>query len=488
MKNYIFNNIRQYSWTLALAGLLSCQDLDEHPEGFVNPQNFYSTIVQGESALAASMQALWNYWGPGYSYGYPHFIHDDQLMEGDLNIGNGYANELWNQHYLALNNINGVLKAIKAGRLEGAAQAQVDQLEAQARFLRAYNYFALVRLYGDLPLITEDTPDPVNDPVTERTPVAQVYALIESDLQYAVEKLPASWGGAPGKPTRGAAQAMLAKAYLTMATAPLNQAANYAKARDMAKAVMESGTYSLIPSVNEVFAAANKFGPENIFSFISTDDDIATDPQIWTPAIMEGWGDASLDIMWAENWFTKRPNEPRQAAYLILEYDGVPYTDFDEQRPFVRKYVQPYISQDQYDNFSSTAIFPIIRYADVLLIYAEAANMAEGGPTPEAYEALNMVRRRAHNLPVDAASALADLPGGASRDAFDTAVIEERDFELVFEFDRWFDIVRKRLLQDLTNKYYPENIGNYSESDYLYPLPDFDAKILGSQNPGYTTE
>lgn len=486
MKKY-FLNIKQYAWMLALAGVFACQDLDENPEGFVNPQNYYSTITQGESALAASMHALWNYWGAGYSYGYPHFIHDDQLMDGDLNIGNGFANDLWNQHYLALNNINGVLKAIKDDRLEANA-ASIDQLAAQARFLRAYNYFALVRLYGDLALITEDTPDPVNEPVSERTPVAEVYNLIESDLLYAIEKLPASWAGAPGKPTRGAAQTMLAKAYLTMATAPLNAAANYAKARDMAKAVMESGTYSLIPSVNEVFAASNKFGPENIFSFISTNDDIATDPQIWTPAIMEGWGDASLDILWAENWFDKRPDEPRQEAYLILEWDGTPYEEFDEQRPFVRKYVQPYITQDQYDNFSSTAIFPIIRYADVLLIYAEAANMAAGGPTPEAYEALNSVRRRAYNLPVDQPSALADLPAGASQAAFDAAVIEERDFELVFEFDRWFDIVRKRLLDDLTEKYHPENIGNFSDDDYLYPIPDFDAKILGGQNPGYTTE
>lgn len=485
MKKYLLN-IKQYAWTLTLVGVFACQDLDENPEGFVNPRNYYSTITQGESALAASMQALWDYWG-GYSYGYGSFIHDDQLMDGDLNIGNGFGGDLWDRHYLALNNINGVLRAIKAERVEASAE-ELDQLAGQARFLRAYNYFVLVRLFGDLALVTEDTPDPVNEPVSERTPVAQVYELIEADLLYAIEKLPASWPGAPGKPTRGAAQAILAKAYLTMATAPLNAVANYAKARDMAKAVMESGTYSLIPSVNEVFAAGNKFGPENIFSFLSTTDDLATDPQIWTPAIMDGWGDASLDILWAENWFAKRPNEPRQEAYLILEWDGVPYQDFDEQRPFVRKYVQPYITQDQYDNFASTATFPIIRYADVLLIYAEAANMAGGSPTPEAYEALNMVRRRAYNLPVDQPSALADLPAGASQTAFDEAVIEERDFELVFEFDRWFDIIRKRMLEDLTSKYHPENIGNYSDDDYLYPIPDYDASLLGGQNPGYTTE
>jgi hypothetical protein len=129
---------------------------------------------------------------------------------------------------------------------------------------------------------------------------------------------------------------------------------------------------------------------------------------------------------------------------------------------------------------------PILRYADVLLMYAEAANGAEGAPSPEAYEAVNMVRRRANNLPLDAPSAV-DLAGLSKAD-FDKAVIEEREFELVMEFDRWYDIIRKRLLVEITTKYHPEDLGNVSDDDYLYPIPDYDAKILGSQNPGYTTE
>src|SRR5690606_29476917 len=116
-----------------------------------------------------------------------------------------------------------------------------------------------------------------------------------------------------------------------------------------------------------------------------------------------------------------------------------PYTDFNEQRPFIRKYSIPYISQEDYDGYQTTVNFPIIRYADVLLIYAEAANMAENGPSAAAYEAINKVRRRAFNLPVDTPDPSVDL-SGLTKEEFDAAVIQERNWELCFENDRWFDL------------------------------------------------
>ncbi|MBL0745292.1 RagB/SusD family nutrient uptake outer membrane protein [Chryseolinea lacunae] len=478
-------SFKRYIAPLALVGALACQDLEEKPQGFVSTDNFYATIEQGEAALTASMNALWEAWAPGYSYGYGNFIYDDQLLDGDMVIPSDFGGSLWDQHYKALNNVNGVLRAIKRGNFEGIAQDEIDGLEAQARFLRAYNYFALVRLFGDLPLITEDTPDPVISPIRQRTPIADVYELIVSDFQYAVETLPQSWPGAPGKPAKAAAKGLLAKVYLTMATSPLNKTENYAKARDMAADLMDDGTNSLIENVGDVFKPENKYGPEVMWGFNSTSDDPATDAHIWTPEIMDGWGDASIDPTWSDEWL-KTP-EPRQDAYLILEFDGTPYTEFDEQRPFVRKFTVPYISQDEYENGQTTANLPIIRYADVLLIYAEAANMANGSPTPEAYEAINQVRRRAHNLPINTPDASVDL-SGLSKDQFDDAVIQERNVELSFEYDRWFDIIRKRLLVKINTLPHPDYLPNITDDDYLYPIPTYDARILGSQNPGYTSE
>jgi hypothetical protein len=143
-----------------------------------------------------------------------------------------------------------------------------------------------------------------------------------------------------------------------------------------------------------------------------------------------------------------------------------------------------YISDEEYNTYQSRSNFPIIRYADVLLIYAEAANMAAGGPTPEAYDAVNKIRRRAFNLDLNAPNATADLPADLSQADFDVAVIEERNRELSFEYDRWFDIVRKRLLPTVFAGR-DDILANYSDEDYLYPIPVFDAQTLGSQNPGY---
>lgn len=477
----VFTSIKKYSAAILLISTVACQSLDEDPQGFVSPSNFYTTIGQGEAALTGSMNQLWNYWS-GYSYGYGNFVHDDQLLDGDLNIASNYGNDLWNIHYRALNNINGVIRAVKGGSIVGVDQDEIDILVAQAKFLRAYNYFTLVRMYGDIPLITEDTPDPVTTPVKTRTPIAQVYDLIVEDFSFAVEKLPATWDGAPGRPSSAAAKGLLAKVYLTMATAPLNQTENFAKARDLAADLMDDGSHSLVPNVYDVFKPENKYGPEMMWSFNSTGDDPATDPQIWAPSLLEGWGDASIDPEWSDSWFESSPDEPRQDAYLILEVNGTPYTEFDEQRPFIRKYL--YISDDEYNTYQSRANFPIIRYADVLLIYAEAANMAAGAPTAEAYDAINQVRRRAFNVDLNAPSPLADLPAGLSAAEFDAAVIAERDKELCFEYDRWFDIVRKRLLPTIFADR-EDVLANYSEEDYLYPIPVFDAQTLGSQNPGY---
>lgn len=475
MKRNIFY-IKSLLLAAVFTGFFACNDLDEVPISFVSPENFYSSPQQVETSFAASMNLLWDYWS-GYSYGYGSFINDDQLNNGDLNIDPSNGGDLWEAHYAALLNINSALSAIGNGNVKGATQEELDQLVGQAKFLRAYNYFMLVRMFGGVPLITEETPDPIANPLG-RSSIAEVYAQIESDFKDAIAKLPESWNGAPGKPTSGAAKGLLAKAYLTMATAPLNETSNYKKAADMAWEVMESGDYDLVTDIDEVFSLENKYSAEMMWSFNSTYDDPATDPQIWAPELMEGWGDAAIDPLWEQ----EVPETPRKAAYLITEIDGVPYTDWPSTRtPFVRKFLN--ISKDDFDGYASTINFPLIRFADVLLIYAEAANMDNGSPTQAAVDAVNQVIDRANDYAANAEHPL--LTTAMSKEAFDAAVIEERNQELVFEYDRWFDLVRKRIL-DVKN---PEWVENFTEDDYLFPIPEKDLRLnnLLEQNPGYPT-
>lgn len=455
---------------------MSCKKLTEKPISFVEPDKFYTTPSQIEATFAGAMNELWDYWG-GYGYGMGNFINDDQYDGGDLVVGNNHGSDLWNRHYSAILNLNAAIKAMKAGNLGTTPQADVDVLMGQAKFIRGYNYFMLVRMFGDLPLITDETENP-NTAEISRSPIADVYALIVSDFTDATTKLPRSWANFPGRPTSGAAKGLLAKVYLTMATYPVNDPSNYAKAADYAGQVIQEGDYELVQNIEDVFSLGTKYGPEMMWSFNSNYADINTDPQIYRPGLLEGWGDSRVQIEWEQ----ALPNTPRKRAFVLTELDGKEYPDWEsDQNPFIKKFM--YDNQDDYDNYSSIMSMPIIRFADVLLIYAEAANKANGSPTQAAVDAVNQVIDRANGYAPIAGHPL--LTTGMSVDDFDAAVIEERNQELCFEYDRWFDLVRKRILQEKT---IPVWQANFTEDDYLFPIPDADIELNDkiTQNPGYT--
>ncbi|WP_018616862.1 RagB/SusD family nutrient uptake outer membrane protein [Segetibacter koreensis] len=475
--NSIYLRIILFLFIVILTIVSSCKKLEETPKSFVTPQNFYTTPAQVEAAFAAAMNNLWDYWG-GYGYGQGTFVNDDQLDGGDLVISRNHGSDLWNRHYAAIANLNAAIGAMKKGSLgAGTSQDVYDLLMAQAKFLRAYNYFMLVRMFGDLPLLTEDITDPITAKIG-RSPIADVYNLIVSDFTEAAGKLPAEWPTAQqGRPTSGAAKGLLAKAYLTMATAPLNDISNYQKAANLAKEVIQEGKYSLVPDITKVFALETKYGPEMMWSFNSNYADINTDPEIYKPGLLGGWGDFRVQREWEQQY----PKEARKDAYILTEIDGKNYTEWpDEQNPFIKKFM--YDKQEDFDNYSSIMNMPILRFADVLLIYAEAANMANGSPTQEAVDAINKV--------IDRANGYIDNPlhpkltTGMTKEAFDIAVIEERNQELCFEYDRWFDLIRKRILKE---KSIPSIQQNFSEDDYLFPIPDNDIQLnpMLTQNPGY---
>jgi hypothetical protein len=455
---------------------MSCKKLAEKPTAFVEPQNFYTTPSQIEATFAGAMNRVWDYWG-GYGYGMGNFINDDQYDGGDLVIGNNHGSDLWSAHYAAILNLNSAIGAMNAGNLGSTATPEeVDLLMGQAKFIRAWNYFMLVRMFGPLPLITESTEDPTTAEIT-RSPITDVYALIISDFTEATQKLPRKWDDFPGRPTSGAAKGLLAKVYLTMATFPLQDQSKYALAADLANQVMQEGDYSLVQDINNVFSSGTKYGPEVMWSLNSNYADINTDPQIYRPGLLDGWGDFRVQIEWEQSI----PETPRKHAYVLTELDGKNYKDWEsDQTPFIKKFM--YDNQDDYDNYSSIMSMPIIRFADVLLIYAEAANKANGGPTTEAVNAINQVIDRANGYTPIAEHPL--LTTGMSEDDFDAAVIEERNQELCFEYDRWFDLIRKHILKEKT---IPAWQVNFSDDDYLFPIPDADIELNKAleQNPGY---
>lgn len=470
-----------------ISGLLllhfpGCVKLEETPMDFVGPDNFYQSSSQIEAAFASSMNRLYGEWY-GYSYGYYNFDSDDQYYGGELVFDDYYGTDLWAIHYKAIADVNPAIMALVDDKLgTSATDDQKNQLMAQAKYLRGFNYFCLVRLYGDVPIIIETTNLATDEII--RQPVRDVYTLIESDLLFAIQHLPFNWPPEyRGRPARDAARALLAKVYITMATAPLNDATCYAKARDMAKTIIDGGNYSLVPEIDEVFALENSYGPEMMWSYNSSEDDNATPPQIWLPGTMaDGWSDIKCDKVFGDTY----PDQPRKSAYLLLEdRDGVPYSDPSGWSwwggPGIKKFL--YDTWENQLNLRSVQNYPILRYADVLLLFAEAENMVNNGPTQAACDAVNEVIERANGYIDNPEDPL--LTTSMSKAEFDEAVIQQRSLELCFEYDRWYDLQRKRILYEKT---LPEYQQNFSENDYLYPIPQTDLRLnpLLTQNPGYT--
>ncbi len=459
-----------------------CEKLKEKPTDFVGPDNFFKTPAQVESAFVSSMQRLWGGWQFYDWMNSPEWpSQDDQLYGGDLAIGDNDAAGSWQKHYQAIADLNPAIKALVEDQLgAGVSQETKDQLMAEAKFLRAFNYFWLVRLYGEVPLILEDT-DVIKGDIV-RSSVADVYDQIVEDMLFATQNLPDVWpDGQNARPNADVARGILAKVYITMATAPLNATANYAKARDMAKEVMDGGRYSLVPDVADVFNMEYDLGPEFMWAFHNSEEEYVIEPQIWLPGDMAGgWGDVTAEKIWGEAF----PEEPRKHAYLLLEDHwfgtGTTYLDWGKSAPYIRKYL--YDTPENMEKNVSYQSQPILRYADVLLLFAEAENMANR-PTQAACDAVNQIVERATGGVPNAADPL--FTTAMSQGEFDDAVINQRSLELCFEYDRWFDICRKRILDQVTD---PNYLPNYSEDDYLMPIPQKDLRLNKSltQNPGYT--
>lgn len=475
---------------LILICFTACEDLTEEAAGIATPSTFYSSIEQCESALAGAMAPLWG-WYVSNSYGDGSgisgtFGNDDQMDGGDLIIAEGHASTLWTAHYESISNINSLLGAIlNDGSLSKFTQGEIDEIVGQAKFIRAFNYFYLVRMFGDLPLTTEDTPDPLEEPITTRTPIAQVYELIEEDLTFAMGAINSKTdldGSNPGRPTSGAAKGLLAKVYLTMATAPLNDVSKFEDAARLSKEIIDGGEYALVPDINDVFLQSNKYSSEHMWSFNSTTDDPQVDALIGKPEELGGYGGELVAV----DFDTSYVEQPRRDAYilryLIIDDDSVGYNNLSSGTPYIRKlYNEPYVSLDEQDGGSAANWF-ILRYADILLIYAEAQNQI--GLNQDAVDAINQIIKRANGD--TGTEPLATL--AMTKDEFDDKVIQERSWELCFEMgDRWFDLVRKRMIEE-ANADNPDAVINFSTDPnpyyYLFPIPTVDAESIG-QNPGY---
>ncbi|GFS19248.1 RagB/SusD domain protein, partial [Elysia marginata] len=402
--------------------------LEESPPGLLIPGNSKLSKTEMQGLLSGVFQALYSEW-KGFDCPYPIVMtaggedvkasaevykNFDQLS---ATAEESLISTLWKSLYKSITNANGLLKEITSNNIEKNVQEEdVDQAEGQARFIRALAYFFLVRWFGEVQLITPENQSKFK--TVKQSEISDIYKYIVNDLKIAEGKLPTSFQER-GRPNQYAAKALLAKVYLTMAGWPLEDTSNYALARDKAKEVMDSGVYKLEANFEDLWSHSKRLtNKEFIFAFYgSVDSQGIAGSHLHIASASpssDGWGDFFSERRFVESF---PPGDARKSASITDEDGGKFYT-------------KKYLDAGNTVGNNGEGVTVLLRYADVLLIYAEAEN-AHSGPSPSAYAAVNKVRKRAK---------LADLSNKLSQEDFDKAILNERKWELAFEMNRWFDL------------------------------------------------
>lgn len=487
-------------FALVAASILACKNLlDEDPKDQVFVDNFFQTENDAIAAVN-SIYGILNSTSTAPTFGGVYHssywvavglasdemenrlagaTELDQLATFTHRPVNSTMYDIWRNAYKGISNANFAIGGIPAVKMDETLK---NRLLGEARFLRGMLYFDLVRLFGDIPLVlnldAEITP--------RRAATVDVYAQIISDLQFASQNLPDSYpaDNGLGRATNGAATGLLAKVYLTQG--------DWQKCIDQCNTIINSGKYGLYSDFAEAFRIPNENGKETLFGigFGTAGNSIS----FWEvgqfnvrllprklsgqiPGVnAQGWQVATQNL-----YDSYDPQDRRREVTLLTTINNLDGTTTTVE-PHIQKYWDR-ISEPSAGNTDHD--FPYLRYADVLLMKAEALNELNNGPNTDAYGAVNQVRKRARFNGTTELPVLPDLQG-LSYQEFKDALLLERRHEFVAEGQRWFDLVRFKQLEALVPIAKP-NVQPQA-FHYLFPIPqgeiDLNPNLL-PQNPGY---
>lgn len=410
----------------------------------------------------------------------------EQFEYWTVNPGTPSLETMYERYYNAIYNVNLILQKVETVE----ASDSLNKIKGQLKFFRAYYYFNLIRYFGDVILITEPLDNPSKAWKYNRKSQDVVYKQIKKDLKDAISFLPIKYEpNNSGRITKGAALTLLGKVYLTRK--------KYSKTVSTLRKVLKLG-YSLLPSYRDVFDPKIINSNESIFEvnfqggndlgewshFIYTFAPRKSEGEVtgWPKSNPGGWNIPTNDLI-----SSYEKGDLRKAASISLDFRSPVTGDII---PYIKKYQHPHKIQGRTGDD-----WPVLRYADVLLMLAEAINELSG-PTSEAYKYLNMVRNRA---------GLSSL-SGLDKITFRKAVYHERRVEFAFENHRWLFLKRTKTPEELAiflNKYGKKEKANptvtrqgtpFSNDDYvfqpyevLYPIPAREIRVNKNiqQNPGY---
>lgn len=491
---------------IASVGLYSCKKdfLNQAPESSLTNVNFWKTesdLKQGVNGAYSSLRGLgtFSFWLFGemrsdnttFQYNAPQRGQEnrEQVDQFLANSANTLLQDFWRDTYTSIFRCNDVLDHVEDISMSAAAKTQAI---GEVKFLRAFHYFNLVRQFGGVPLRLEATKAPTDAPSKGRATVDAVYAQIISDLNEAATSLPLATAYAAadkGRVSSGSANALLGEVYLTQK--------KYAEALTALRKVTG---YSLMPTYASIYQIANKNNVESIFEiqyYATAGTNLSSNFMYQFAPFNSGTvvtNDPGTNLSFTSGWNTPTTDlinayeagDLRKDVSLAEGFNGA--TGFVAV-PYIKKYNQGFVQPGQ-----TNVNFPVIRYADVLLMIAECLNEQSFTANGEAFTLLNQIRTRAGLPSKTSGNAIAVL-NITTQNAFREAIYQERKVELAFENHRWFDLVRTGKAVEVMNAHgqreiakvpsqYPAGAYVLTNNKILLPIPQREVTLDNlTQNP-----
>ncbi len=527
----------------SIFSLSSCSDLlNEDSKTEIEKKNYMRNAAEAETVLLGVYRNMVTDAMYGYNLSILFNLATDiAQVEGSTNENfrivptNSFpttqaeVQHTWGTLYNAIYNANDFMERLeqKAGNYSNPDKILARIYMAEARGLRALYYFELVRRYGHVALMRNTQMSQQPPSTFEQVEPSLVYKFIEDDLKYAIDNLPYAVDDTYRSDnsfrfSKGAALGLLAKVYATWAGYPLQDESKWEAAARTAKILLDSGKHGLLNDFEQLWRNSGEgiWNPaESLLevSFYSpTTTGAASDPcgrigkwnGVRTTAIAGKRGSCAGNVKvvhtfvleWRKDandlrreisvanylynpdktLYAKGKSDPEETAVLA---DADPEKKQKEKQNYTpaKWDIEKYVPQSNalINNDKSNVNWYLLRYADVLLLYAESVNEWKKSPTAEAYMAVNMVRRRGYGKQIAAADNTVDLPEGLSYEAFRKAIHKERAYELAFEGHRRLDLVRWGNYYE-TVKATAIALGQWWTSD--------GAPNYAAANPGYTTK
>lgn len=388
---------------------------------------------------------------------------------------NGRLPFVWSGAYKSIQGCNNIIANYEKAT---GNQEVINQIAGEAFFLRAYNYFWIVRLWGKAPLVLETHVFTEEILTISSSTEAEIYAQIIADLTMA-QQMMGNTKPEPGRASVGTAKAVLAEVYLNMAGWPLNDESKYALAASTAKEVIDNEAlygFGLMENFADLWpnATSNNDGnSEEVFALNFWAGDWYNGNAAYglpaRPADEGGWDDYFTEL----TFFNEFPEGLRKEITFDTELDdGTPWQSFATGRPYFEKLQGPKA------DWQNALSLPLERLAETYFVFAEAQVMATGNTSDAAaLEAVNKIVRRANGLPINTPDASVDWTS-ATQDQ----IIQEKAWEFAGEFCRWFDLVRLQKVEEVVAKKDPDDLQPLGPIQYYLPLPA--SETLANPNLG----